>query len=167
MAGARQPGPQCSHNDPVDVNDGTLVRNPSPLPGPCGHQGTDGVRHERISVHRLHQSRRGLPILQEGMRGQYVRWVQILLDQHGAANPPLKVDGAFGPKTLAAVRDFQRAASLYADGVVGVQTWIKLAATGSNSKVFRLAGRFFRLPAEFSHTVRNSLRCRLAANATL
>jgi hypothetical protein len=137
LAASSKPGPIGTDREVVDLNDGTLVRNLSPLPGPCGHQAADGLTQERIFLHRQHQSRKGLPLLRAGMSGQHVRWLQILLYQHGAANPPLKVDGAFGPKTLAAVRAFQRTASLASDGVVGVQTWVKLVAAGSDSRVSR------------------------------
>ena len=36
MAGSRKPGPQCSHNDRVNVDDGTMCRAQSPTPGPLG-----------------------------------------------------------------------------------------------------------------------------------
>src|SRR5882762_9667662 len=36
MAGSRKPGPQCSYNDPVVIDDGTMCRSPSPTPGPLG-----------------------------------------------------------------------------------------------------------------------------------
>jgi len=43
-----------------------------------------------------------------------------------AAAEPLDVDGVFGPKTDAAVRDFQAKNGLEVDGKVGNQTWPKL-----------------------------------------
>jgi hypothetical protein len=135
LAASRKPGPIGTDREVVDVNDGTLVRNLSPLPGPCGHQATDGETYERISLHRQRQSREGLPILREGANGQYVRWVQILLNQHNAANPPLRIDGAFGPKTLSALRGFQRASSLSPDGTVGMRTWFKLVAVGASQQI--------------------------------
>ncbi|MCA9190557.1 MAG: peptidoglycan-binding protein [Planctomycetales bacterium] len=42
--------------------------------------------------------------------------------------PPLNVDGIFGPKTLARVKEFQKANALVADGIVGPKTWAALDA---------------------------------------
>lgn len=41
---------------------------------------------------------------------------------------PLRVDGIFGPKTLARVKEFQKNNGLKVDGVVGPKTWAKLRA---------------------------------------
>lgn len=38
----------------------------------------------------------------------------------------VKVDGAFGPKTLAAVKNYQANNGLIADGIIGPKTWTKL-----------------------------------------
>jgi peptidoglycan hydrolase-like protein with peptidoglycan-binding domain len=54
-----------------------------------------------------------------GDRGPEVRNLQNLLL---AAGFDVKVDGSFGPKTLDAVRAFQKAAGLNADGIVGDET---------------------------------------------
>jgi peptidoglycan hydrolase-like protein with peptidoglycan-binding domain len=40
----------------------------------------------------------------------------------------LKVDGIYGPATSSAVKDFQRRNMLTIDGIVGPQTWSKLAS---------------------------------------
>jgi hypothetical protein len=67
----------------------------------------------------------GRPLLRQGATGGAVREVQDLLRRHGAS---LVLDGDFGPATAAAVREFQRRAGLAADGVVGPNTWARLAA---------------------------------------
>ena len=42
--------------------------------------------------------------------------------------PPLAVDGIFGPKTLASVKEFQKNTQLDSDGIIGPKTWAKLDA---------------------------------------
>ena len=66
------------------------------------------------------------PVQSTGNRGEDVRAIQYLLRQHGAA---IAADGAFGPATEGAVRDFQSRNGLGADGIVGPLTWGKLAPT--------------------------------------
>ncbi|WPB77391.1 peptidoglycan-binding protein [Archangium violaceum] len=71
------------------------------------------------------------PTLREGARGEPVRALQNRLNQLGFNAGT--ADGAFGPKTEAAVKAFQKAKGLTADGVVGPKTWDKLGikVTGS------------------------------------
>jgi len=57
----------------------------------------------------------------EGETGKRVSDLQSRLNALGF-KPPLKVDGIFGPKTLAAVRAFQKSHSLKVDGLVGPKT---------------------------------------------
>ncbi len=57
--------------------------------------------------------------VQQGMNGQQIRDLQTRLNALGAK---LAVDGAFGPKTLAAVRAYQAAHGLKVDGLVGPKT---------------------------------------------
>jgi peptidoglycan hydrolase-like protein with peptidoglycan-binding domain len=67
-----------------------------------------------------------LPILRKGqLTGQPpVRRMQQMIKETGVAT--LNEDGNFGPKTEAAVRDFQQRKHLAVDGIVGKQTWTAL-----------------------------------------
>ncbi|OYO03329.1 hypothetical protein CGZ96_01535 [Enemella evansiae] len=55
-----------------------------------------------------------------GTEGNRVRAVQTLLRNSGQS---VSVDGSFGPRTLGAVKAFQKSKGLAQDGVVGPQTW--------------------------------------------
>jgi cell wall-associated NlpC family hydrolase len=68
------------------------------------------------------------PTLREGSKGPAVKELQTLLKSKGFNPGP--VDGAFGPKTKAAVLAFQRAKGISVDGIVGPQTWGKLKGAG-------------------------------------
>ncbi|MBL8923784.1 MAG: C39 family peptidase [Myxococcaceae bacterium] len=61
------------------------------------------------------------PGLRLGARAPIVARMQHLLRSHGFA--PGAIDGFFGPKTLAAVKAFQRTRGLVVDGYVGPITW--------------------------------------------
>jgi len=63
----------------------------------------------------------GRPTLRQGARGADVVDLQRKLNELGFNAGA--ADGDFGPKTLAAVKSFQRARGLTADGIVGAQTW--------------------------------------------
>ena len=63
------------------------------------------------------------PLLKRGAKGPDVVHLQERLNAHGAS---LKADGDFGPATEAAVRAFQGAKQLVADGIVGPKTWAAL-----------------------------------------
>ena len=65
-----------------------------------------------------------LPVLRRGSAGGHVRAVQALLNGYGCDSGA--VDGIFGGGTAGAVKRFQRAAGLAADGIVGRDTWGKL-----------------------------------------
>jgi len=61
------------------------------------------------------------PTLKLGAKGETVKNLQTKLNAKGyKCGTP---DGAFGAKTLAAVKAFQKAKKLVADGVVGPKTW--------------------------------------------
>jgi peptidoglycan hydrolase-like protein with peptidoglycan-binding domain len=55
--------------------------------------------------------------------GTVVRNVQVYLTRHGY---DIEIDGYFGPATERAVRDFQAAAAIEVDGLVGPDTWTRL-----------------------------------------
>lgn len=59
-------------------------------------------------------------VLKKGDQGTAVRELQTLLNQYGYG---LTVDGKFGPKTENAVKQFQNAHNLYADGICTIETW--------------------------------------------
>jgi hypothetical protein len=61
--------------------------------------------------------------VRSGSSGDAVRAAQSRLVVHGYS---VTVDGAFGPATDSAMRSFQSASGLPADGVAGLDTWAKL-----------------------------------------
>jgi hypothetical protein len=61
-----------------------------------------------------------LPTLQQGATGTFVRTVQFQCGERGHA---VKVDGSYGPLTVAAVKAAQAAAKVAQDGVTGPVTW--------------------------------------------
>jgi hypothetical protein len=67
------------------------------------------------------------PTVSQGATGERVKTIQYLLNQQ--QNAGLSVDGDFGSGTLAAVKTFQTAHGLPADGVVGADTWAALVVT--------------------------------------
>jgi hypothetical protein len=71
-----------------------------------------------------------MPTLREGSKGAAVTQLQNLLRNKGYN---IAADGAFGPKTEAAVKKFQGSKGLVADGIVGPKTWAALKGTGGVS----------------------------------
>ena len=67
-----------------------------------------------------------LKVLKKGSEGDQVKALQRMLYAMGyniGSNP---IDGDFGSKTDAAVRDYQKKNGLTVDGIVGVKTWRKI-----------------------------------------
>lgn len=82
------------------------------------------------------------PTVQYGSRGETVRQLQRALNQVGYS---LAVDGGFGPKTKAAVIDYQKKNNLRVDGVAGSETMGSLlskigTASGGYSNSKRVLG---------------------------
>ena len=65
-----------------------------------------------------------------GSKGDEVKELQTLLNNN---DYKLDVDGSFGPKTLAAVKDYQTKNGLKVDGIVGTNTWGALTKANSSS----------------------------------
>lgn len=66
-----------------------------------------------------------------GSTGSAVKKLQTSLNKHGYG---LAVDGIFGVKTQAAVRDYQQQYGLKLDGIAGVETWGSLLNNSSGSR---------------------------------
>ncbi len=75
------------------------------------------------------------PILRLGSTGRFVRYLQFLLKINGYAVG--NVDGVFGRNTQSAVRAFQQANGLDADGIVGRRTWYSLNNFTPNARVLK------------------------------
>ncbi len=72
-------------------------------------------------------------LVKRGMRGENVLRVQELLQ--AAGHDPKKLDGIFGPETEEAVKAFQVASGVNADGLVGPKTWDQLlSAVGPEAR---------------------------------
>lgn len=65
-----------------------------------------------------------------GSSGKDVKTLQEYLNNNGYS---LDVDGQFGSKTQAAVKDYQKKKGLSVDGVVGTNTWGSLSGTSKNN----------------------------------
>ena len=84
------------------------------------------------------------PLVKRGSQGHPVPALQYLLRDRGHH---VTVDGIFGPKTEAAVEQFQTADQLPVDGIVGPQTWgalIIVLARGSTGDAVRALQEEFR-----------------------
>ena len=79
--------------------------------------------------------------LRKGSTGQDVRELQTALNGKGYT---LSVDGIYGDKTAAAVRDYQQKNGLsMVDGIAGNETWGSLrAATQSSTPVWDITMRW-------------------------
>jgi len=84
---------------------------------PAGLYTTDELRKAGLNV----DEDKNMPTLRRGSQGDEVADLQTILNARYGAD--LEVDGNFGKATEAAVKAFQKANGLTADGVVGAKTW--------------------------------------------
>ncbi len=128
MANARVPGPIGLTGVVGSLDDGTMARALSPIPGSVGV--SSAASASQLGATRSRPGRAsgsvGLQILQQGDRGPEVRRLQRLLNARLRSVAMLNVDGDFGPITLQSVIQYQRGMSLSADGRVGRETWLHL-----------------------------------------
>ncbi len=94
-----------------------------------------------------------MQILRYGSSGSLVELLQLALNRYGAS---LVIDGVFGGATQRAVRAFQAANGLAADGVVGLRTHRALQPwyTGYRVHTIRPGDTLYRLAAQYGTTVR-------------
>ena len=92
---------------------------------PAGLYTTDELRKAGIDV----DESKNVPTLRRGSQGEAVMELQALLNAKYGAD--LEVDGNYGKATEAAVRAFQKAHGLTADGICGPKTWKALGVVGN------------------------------------
>ena len=77
------------------------------------------------------------PTVRSGSTGSAVKTMQTMLNK--VINAGLSVDGACGTKSVAAIKDFQKAAGLSVDGICGANTWTKLESYYNSGKVLNVS----------------------------
>lgn len=105
------------------VDGNTVVSKPEATPEPEPEQET------KSTVTTTTQTASGvisMNTLRKGNKGTQVKVLQWLLNENGYDAGT--VDGIFGSNTRSAVKAYQKAKGLSADGVVGKNTWAKLLA---------------------------------------
>ena len=75
-----------------------------------------------------------MALLRLGSKGNDVKKLQQALIKVMKPSPKLKADGAFGPATDKAVREFQKKNKLKADGIIGPKTLAMIQGGGKGGK---------------------------------
>ena len=103
------------------VLSGAQAATAAPAPAPAAHKATTAApQTTQVSVERATAPTLTFTSkLRFGSTGANVSELQSALNAKGAS---LAVDGKFGPRTLAAVKDFQASSGIAVDGVVGPET---------------------------------------------
>ena len=130
LNGSRDP---CTHYDPLEV-DGVFgpdtvravqefqLRNDLKADGKVGPLTWNALHAKYAAANNGSEQYPGIA-MKSGQDGAAVKSAQHQLNVKGAS---LTADGRFGSKTAGAVRRFQKANSLPADGVIGPETWAAL-----------------------------------------
>lgn len=79
------------------------------------------------------------PVLKRGSNDPAVRDLQQALKTLG--HDPGAIDGVFGASTESAVKAFQKAREIPADGIVGRVTWINIDEADQSEPVLRMGSR--------------------------
>ncbi len=90
------------------------------------------------------------------MQGDDVTYLQTKLKEHGFFHE--RIDGNFGQNTLVAVGNFQIAAGLKSDGIVGSLTWNKLQNWGRPQTEVKIEPKTIDIPNRISYEDANGLR---------
>lgn len=90
----------------------------------------DKIRNGGKMTEKAHATVVSVGVLKQGSHGPVVKFLQQRLNAVFPAYSKLKVDGGFGPKTEAVVKEFQRRTRLQPDGVVGPKTKAMLKRYG-------------------------------------
>lgn len=101
---------------------GAVTAPAAPAPKPAAAPAASQASGEE-AVKRGKANAASNPVLQVGSKGAAVRTLQQLLNKSGVK---CATDGDFGPKTEAAVKEFQTKVGLEATGVVNHKTWAKI-----------------------------------------
>jgi len=105
----------CAPGETSSAPAPTPASAPAPTPAPA--------KEENGAVKRGKANAAANPVLKLGSRGSAVRKLQELLNKAGIK---CTTDGDFGPKTEAAVKEFQKKVSLPETGVVQNKTWMMI-----------------------------------------
>lgn len=101
---------------------GAVTAPAAPTPKPAATSAAPQASGEE-AVKRGKANAASNPILQVGSKGAAVRTLQQLLNKAGIK---CATDGDFGPKTEAAVKEFQKKVAVPETGVVDHKTWAKI-----------------------------------------
>lgn len=111
------PAPKADEPKSEPVAAPVQQQAPAPAPAPAQKvEANDVVKRGKVAA-------ASNPVLKLGSSGSAVRTLQQLLNKAGVK---CTIDGDFGPKTDAAVKEFQKKVGLTADGIVGNKTWKKI-----------------------------------------